>query len=59
MTYYDSLETRSPVEREAWLMARLPQQLELPGGSRRTGASGLLAWRSTASIRAQHWRRCR
>jgi len=29
MTYYDSLETRSPVEREAWLMARLPQQLEL------------------------------
>ena len=29
MTYYDSLETRSPVAREAWLMARLPQQLEL------------------------------
>ncbi|HRI91487.1 MAG: AMP-binding protein [Candidatus Accumulibacter sp.] len=29
MTYYDSLETRSPVEREAWLMARLPQQLAL------------------------------
>jgi phenylacetate-CoA ligase len=29
MNYYDSLETRSPVAREAWLMARLPQQLEL------------------------------
>ena len=27
MNYYDSLETRSPVEREAWLMARLPQQV--------------------------------
>ena len=28
MDYYDSLETRSPAEREAWLMGRLSQQLE-------------------------------
>ncbi|HRD92737.1 AMP-binding protein [Accumulibacter sp.] len=27
MSFYDSLETRSPEEREAWLMARLPQQV--------------------------------
>ncbi|WP_291993923.1 AMP-binding protein [Candidatus Accumulibacter sp. ACC003] len=27
MSYYDSLETRLPREREAWLMARLPQQV--------------------------------
>ena len=28
MDYYDSLETRSPAEREAWLMGRLSHQLE-------------------------------
>lgn len=27
MKYYDSLETRLPAEREAWLMARLPRQV--------------------------------
>ena len=57
-TFYDALETRSPAEREAALMAALPQQIAHAQKASPAFASILAGVDVVRSPAARHWPSC-